>query len=236
MQNTTDPNNIKKFNGRPIEEIIFNPSFGEYDIMADTGPSFATRRQEAFNALTQIAAQNKEFMGIAGDLLWKVADFPEAQLLADRWRKIIPPNITGDAPNPAITQAMHDASDKIEQQLAVIAKQAKDLADKDKELTIKAQTLDLQLKTATAEQARLDYEAETKRLVALGNSGEAIKPDQIQEVLKQLLDGMVKAGEPENSKDSLPDVPGSRQAPDGAHYVNRNGQYYKVEPNAGPTA
>jgi hypothetical protein len=235
MQNVTDPNNIQKDKDRAIEQIIFNPGFGQYDIMADTGPSFATRRQEAFNALTQIAAQNKEFMGIAGDLLWKVADFPEAQLLADRWRKIIPPNITGDAPNPALTEAMHQASDKIEQQLAVIAKQAKDLADKDKELTIKAQTLDLQLKTATAEQARLDYEAETKRLVALGNSGPAVTVEQIQPLVKSLIEGMLKAGEPEDSEDSLPDVPGSRQAEDGNHYVQHpeTGQYYKVEPNAG---
>ena len=65
---------------RPVEDIIFNPGFGYYDIMADSGPSFATRRMEAFNALTQIAAQNKEFMNIAGDILWKVADFPEAQV------------------------------------------------------------------------------------------------------------------------------------------------------------
>jgi hypothetical protein len=72
-------------------------------VQSDTGPSFATRRQEAFNALTQIAAQNKEFMGVAGDILWKVADFPEAQVLAQRWRSIIPPNILGDAPNPQLT-------------------------------------------------------------------------------------------------------------------------------------
>jgi len=231
MQNVTDPNNIEKDKDRAIEKIIFNPGFGQYDVVADTGPSFATRRQEAFNALTQIAAQNKEFMGIAGDLLWKVADFPEAQLLADRWRKIIPPNITGDAPNPQLTDAMHKASDQIEQQLAVIAKQAKDLADKDKELTIKAHDLDLRFKEATAREAREDYKAETDRLVALGNSGEAIKPAQIQKVLKQLLTGMEKAGEPEDSEDSLPGVPGSRKAPDGRHYVEHNGQYLRVEPN-----
>jgi len=244
MQNVTDPNNMQKDKGRPIEEIIFNPGFGQYDIMADTGPSFATRRQEAFSALTQIAAQNKEFMGIAGDLLWKVADFPEAQLLADRWRKIIPPNITGDAPNPAITEAMHKASDQIQQQLAVIAKQTKELADKDKELAIKAQQLDLELKKETAQQARLDYEAETKRLVALGNSGPAISPETIKPIVEQLLKGMIRAGEPDetftmprqeprNDQDSLPDVPGSRLAPDGNHYVQHpNGQFMRVEANA----
>jgi hypothetical protein len=55
--------------------IIFNPNVGTYDVQSDTGPSFATRRQEAFNALTQIAAQNKEFMGIAGDIFGRLRTF-----------------------------------------------------------------------------------------------------------------------------------------------------------------
>lgn len=236
IQDITNPNNPIMDKGRIIKQVIFNPGFGYYDLQADSGPSFATRRMEAFNALTQIAAQNKEFMGVAGDILWKVADFPEAQVLAERWRKIIPPNITGDAPNPALTQAMQQASEKIEQQLAIIAKQAKDLADKDRELTQKGQDLDLRLKEATSEQARLDYDSETKRLVALGNSGPSITVEQIQPILMQLLKGMKITGEPDidekkdaNELDSVPGIEGSRQAPDGSHYVKHtNGQYMKV--------
>ena len=230
---------------RQVEEILFNPNVGYYDVQADTGPSFATRRQEAFNALTQIAAQNPEFMHIAGDILWKVADFPEAQILADRWRKIIPPNVTGDAPDPATEQAMHAAADQIQQQLGVIAKQAKELADKDKELTIKAQDLDLRLKEATAREAREDYEARTRRLVALGNFGPGDTPPpvsnkEIKPVVTELLNEMrnpQELEEPEAPKqekqegDSIPGVPGSRKAPDGAHYVKRGDQYYRVEAN-----
>lgn len=190
-----DPNN--PISTEKVLDVIFNPTMGNYAVVSDTGPSFATRRQEAFNALTQIAAQNKEFMNIGGDLLWKVADFPEAQELARRWRRIISPNILGDAPNPQLTQAMHQAADKIEQQLAIITKQTKELADKDRELDIKEKELELRMKEASAREQRLDYEAENKRLAALGNSGPAITPEQIQPVLKQLLIGMLKAGEPD---------------------------------------
>lgn len=179
-----------------MAEIIFNPLVGLYDVIADTGPSFATRRQEAFNALTQIAAQNKEFMQIAGDVLWKVADFPEAQVLAERWRKIIPPNITGDQLNPAVEQQMHAAADKIEQQLAIIAKQAKEIADKENQLDIERRRLDLEYRKEIAIQNRLDYEAETKRLTALGNSGPAVAVEQIQPIVEQLVRGMLNAGEP----------------------------------------
>lgn len=253
MDVTIDPNAQQPFekinqdepqtdNAQQIAQIIFNPSVGTYDVQSDTGPSFATRRQEAFNALTQIAAQNKEFMGIAGDILWKVADFPEAQVLAQRWRKIIPPNITGDAPNPQQEQMMHAASDKIEQQLALIAQQQKELEDKDRELSIKEKEADIRLREAIATQARLDYDAETKRVVALGNSGPGISVEQIQPVLKELLAGMVSNGElVYNAKgpheggtsveeDSIPDIPGSRKAPDGRHYVsNGKGGYLEVQ-------
>jgi len=241
IKNMTDPQGIQMDKNRQVEEILFNPNVGYYDVQADTGPSFATRRQEAFNALTQIAAQNPEFMHIAGDIPWKVADFPEAQVLADRWRKIIPPNITGDAPDPATEQAMHAAADQIQQQLTIIAQQAKDLKDKDKELTIKAQDLDLKLKEAIAREAREDYKAETERLTALGNYGKGDNPDKrMNPILDQLVAGMKAAGEgeeggevekPREEGDSIPGVPGSRKAPDGAHYVKRGDQYYRVEAN-----
>jgi hypothetical protein len=134
-------------------------------------------------------------MNIGGDLLWKVADFPEAQELARRWRKIIPPNVTGDAPNPQTEALMHQASDHIQQLTAQLQAMAKKVEDKEEEQRIKRLQLDLELKKATAEQARLDYEAETKRVVALGNSGPGISVEQIQPVLKELLSGMVRNGE-----------------------------------------
>jgi Phage P22-like portal protein len=238
LQNITNVNQLELDKNRQVEEIIWNPNVGYYDVQADTGPSFATRRQEAFNALTQIAAQNPEFMHIAGDILWKVADFPEAQVLADRWRKIIPPNVTGDAPPPEMQQQ----AEMIQQQLAVIAKQAKELADKDKDLTIKAKQLDLDHKKAIAEQHRLDYDAETKRLTALGNFGPGDTPPpfdkkKIKAVGDGLLEGMVRAGEPDvnnEGTDSVPGVAGSRQAPDGRHYVKRGNQHYRVDVNFHP--
>ena len=177
-----------------VVNIAINPSVGQYAVVSDSGPSFATRRQEAFNALTQIAAQNKEFMNIGGDLLWRVADFPEAQELARRWRRIIPPNITGDAPNPQLTQAMEMASQKIEQQLAIIAKQTQELADKSRDYDLKEKELDLRTKEAVARENRADYDAENKRITALGNSGPAITPEQIQPVVQKLLKEMLLSG------------------------------------------
>jgi len=260
LQKVQPQGEIPTDNSQQMVDLIFNPNVGMYDVIADTGPSFATRRQEAFNALTQIAAQNEQFMGIAGDILWKVADFPEAQVLAQRWRKIIPKNITGDGIDPVIEDTMNKAAQQIEQQLAVIAKLNQDLEDKNRELSIKEAAQELAWTKTGVEQIREDFKALTDRLMAVGNSGPGISIQQLQPIIRatlmeilqaggpgadmpeevEQLQGMHNGGEPiglpegaADDVDSLPEVPGSRKAADGRHYVQRNGKYHEVvKPNA----
>ena len=179
-----------------MTDIIFNPAVGLYDVQSDTGPSFATRRQEAFNALTQIAAQNQDFMHIAGDLLWKVADFPEAQALAQRYRKIIPPNVLGEGPDPQTEEMMNKASEHIQLMQKELEGLTQQVKDKEKELDVKAIEADTKRRIAIADASRSDYEAETKRLVALGNSGPGVAVNQIQPIIKQLLISMLQSGAP----------------------------------------
>ncbi len=220
MEVTIDPNAEKAYEKLPppqdgliprdqqeqIIQLIFNPNVGIYDVQSEVGPSFATRRQEAFNALTQIASQNEQFMNIAGDILWRVADFPEAQILAQRWRKIIPPNITGDALDPEIEKTMNEASQKVEQQLQIITKQAEELITKERDLDIREREADIKFREAAANAIRMDYEAETKRLAALGNAGPGISVEQIQPVVKQLLREMLRDGDL-NNRIEIPEGP-----------------------------
>lgn len=181
-------------NTQEIAQIIFNPGVGAYDVQSDTGPSFATRRQEAFNALTQIAAQNKEFMGVAGDILWKVADFPEAQVLAQRWRKIIPKNITGDGIDPAIEETMNKAADHIQLLQGQLQEMIKKVEDRETEFALKAREIELKERATSDEmtmkalkEVRDDFDALSRRITALGNSGPAFSIEQIQPLIKQTV-------------------------------------------------
>lgn len=107
---TLDPNAEKAYEVRKketegaAEQVIMNPTIGRYDVMSDVGPDFATRRQEAFNALSQIAAQNPELMAIIGDLVMLAADFPLADEAAERLRRMVPPQAMGDGVNPQVQQ------------------------------------------------------------------------------------------------------------------------------------
>ena len=70
---------------------IFNPKIGSYEVVSDVGPNYATQRQEAFNAIVQILTQAPQLIEKVGDILFKVADFPMADELADRLKPGLPP-------------------------------------------------------------------------------------------------------------------------------------------------
>lgn len=226
-----------------MDQIIFNPNVGIYDVQSDTGPSFATKRIEASQALTELAKADKGFMQIGGDIYFEMLDFPKADVLAERYKKIIPAAITGDGPDPQVEQAMHQAADKIEQQQALITQQAKEIADKSKEHELKVQDmqrkeheLELEFRKAKVDAVRKDYEAETKLLTALGNSGPAISIEQIQPIVAKLIREILGTNleEDTNTENNevneaqTPPIEGAKKAPDGQWYVEDNGQYYQV--------
>lgn len=240
FEKINDPTKSPKMvEGRQVQEIIFNPNFGYYDIQSDTGPSFATKRMEAANALTQIASQDKDFIKTGGDVLFEMMDFPKADVLAQRYRRMLPPALLGEGPDPQVEQMMHAASDKIEQLTGLVQQQAKDLADKDRELTRKAQELDLKLKEASAREAREDYRAETERAIGLFNTGSdgSGPAEEVKAVVKQLIQGMLQNGElnftDDNKpieKEEEPPMEGAKKAPDNNWYVqHEHGGFSRVE-------
>jgi len=80
-EETTDSQTGKK--------VILNDIMqGKYDVSVDTGPSFQTKRTEALNFLTTLAQANPLVNELAADLIAKNADFPQAEELAARLRKV----------------------------------------------------------------------------------------------------------------------------------------------------
>jgi len=70
-------------------EVIFNPARGEYAVLSDPGPNYATQRQEAWEAGVQILQQNMELTGVIGDLIFRNGDFAGASEFAERLMKEI---------------------------------------------------------------------------------------------------------------------------------------------------
>lgn len=110
-------------------QTIFNPNVGTFDVVAEAGPNYQTRREEAFAAMTQIIGQNEKLMGVAGDLMFKSADFPMADEIATRIGRTIPDEIkTGNA-NPQVV-ALQKRVGQLEQMLQLAQHAVKEKGDK----------------------------------------------------------------------------------------------------------
>ena len=66
------------------DKILRDVRVGQYDVVMETGPGYATKRQESVEAMTQLFGNDPELMKIAGDLLFRNMDFPGAEVIADR--------------------------------------------------------------------------------------------------------------------------------------------------------
>lgn len=154
---------------------ILNPAVGKYDVVADVGPSYGTQRQEAFNAFSQMVAQNPDMWKIVGDLWAESADFPGSEKLAKRLHRLIPAAALG-GPTPEM-QAMQQEFQQVAQQgQAEIGQLQAALTEAQQKL--KDQSEDL---------ARKEYEAETGRMAAIGKvDPEAFKP-VIREMISQMM-------------------------------------------------
>lgn len=124
----------KKLQDTKEVQVIFNPSVGEYDVYADVGPAYATQRQEAYNALSQILTQAPDLVNVAGDLLFKAADFPMADELAERLARRVPADVKGEGPSPEmqqLTQQLKTAQSVNQGLLQELAEQSLALKRKD---------------------------------------------------------------------------------------------------------
>jgi len=103
---------------------IFNPNVGRYEVQADVGPAYATKRQQAFDALLQVCTTAPQILNVAGDLLFKSADFPNAEDLAERLQRMVPANVLGQGPSPQEQQL----TQQLQQSQAHVAMLAEKLA------------------------------------------------------------------------------------------------------------
>jgi hypothetical protein len=77
----------------PDGNAINDLKAGKYDVTVTVGPSFATLRQEAAEAYSEIASRDPNVMLAAGDLVFKAMDLPYAEQIAERYQAMLPPQI-----------------------------------------------------------------------------------------------------------------------------------------------
>ena len=166
-----------------VVEKIYNPGVGKYDVVATTGPGYATKRQEALEAMAQLLQGNPQLWQVAGDLFVKNMDWPGAQEMSKRFAKTIDPKLMGDSEdNPALAaaqQQMQAMGQEMEQMHTMLQNVSKSMDMR--ELEVKE--FDSQVKA---------FDAETKRLAQVQAN---MSPEQIQDIVMGTVHGMITSGD-----------------------------------------
>lgn len=181
-----------------VAQHVFNPGVGKYEVEADIGPNYGTKRMETWNALTLLLTQAPQLTSIVGDLLLRSGDFHLADEAAERLRRMVPAYALGEGP----TQSEQQLQGQITNLTGLLAKAMEELSLEKIKYKGKEQARDIDV-----------FDALTKRIKVLvdaqkgGADGEgggkldasaltAMVAQAVQETLGTSLQPVIDANEP----------------------------------------
>jgi hypothetical protein len=155
-------------------------SVAKYDVVVSAGPSYATQRMEAAETMIQFAQAVPNAAAVMGDLIALNMDWPGADSIAERLRKILPPNVlTKEERKELEGDTPEQQGPTPEQQLAA------------KELDVKAAEADAKAAKAQADSLKAQLETDdAKRKLAMieqVSTGGSVPMQQIKEVVAQAI-------------------------------------------------
>lgn len=129
---------------------------GKFDVRVAVGPNYATKRQETAESMMQFIQAFPPAAQVAGDLIAKSMDWPDAEKIAERLKKMLPSGMAEEDDPQAQAQ--------MQQQQMMQAQEAQ----QQQAMAQQAQSLQLREMTAKANKAEADaqkshYEAEKAR-------------------------------------------------------------------------
>jgi len=185
-----------KFNpsqAEPVKEIrdqmgaliekVYNPSVGTYDVMVTTGPGYMTKRQEALDAMSQILQSNPQLWSVAGDLFIKNMDWPGAQEMAARFKKILDPKVLSEGDQSPEMMAAQQQLEAMTQELNRMTDIIQNVQD-----SVAQREVDIKEYKAQVDA----YDAETKRISAVQQS---MTPEQIQDIVMGTIAAALDTGD-----------------------------------------
>jgi hypothetical protein len=177
--NPEQPEPVKKIvdeQGIVIEKI-YNPGVGKYDVVATTGPGYATKRQEALEAMAQLLQGNPQLWSVAGDLFVKNMDWPGAQEMSKRFAKTIDPKFLEDGDEDPALQAAQQQIQAMGQEMEQMHSMLQNVQQSMEMQDMERKEFEAQIKA---------YDAETKRI-------SAVQAGMTEEQIQDIAMGVVAA-------------------------------------------
>ena len=194
---------------------ILNLENGKYDVVVEVGASYATKRQETSNAIIELLTIAPELREVAGDLLIANLDIPQAQIIAERVRATMSPELLGDDLEAQRLQQQQQTIEQLSAQLedAMISLEAKQTNERDK-LELERQKVQIDGQKAQADimktlaeieklkkEANVEVPAQAMHDIALAINEQRQNVEDVMgavELILQKYEGEKAAPEPES--------------------------------------
>lgn len=118
---------------RVLGDVKLNDlSMGKYDVVVTAGPSYASQRLEAADAMLEMVRAVPQIAPYVLDLVAEGMNFPNAEKIAERVKMAIPPQLTGEQQQqPPAPDPLHVAKAQLAQQQARKTGAEADMAELD---------------------------------------------------------------------------------------------------------
>lgn len=177
------------------KEVLYSMDVGKYDVTVSTGPSFATRRQEAAASMANVTQVYPQLMGICGDLMIKNMDWPGAEEMAERIKKTLPPELQNDGKNQKIPPMVQAQMSQMQQMIQALSQQLNEASE-----VIKTRRMELESKERI-EFAKIQADIETT-LAKLGTqSSIALLQQEVAAITQRLK--ILNIQEPISAQDNF---------------------------------
>jgi hypothetical protein len=175
------------------QQKFLDLSAGKYDLVVTQGSNYATKRIEALNSMVEIARVNPAIMQIAGDLIIKAMDWDGADEIAERMKKMLPPQLQDQDPNglpPEVQGIIEQGKAQIDELTAKLKELESGHELKEDELRLKKYEIDVK---AELELAKL-------------SQGTTYMPEQVQDIVNRLLMNAASQPELEENEQEQPEI------------------------------
>jgi hypothetical protein len=151
--------------------------------MVTTGPGYMTKRQEALDAMSQILQANPALWSVAGDLFIKNMDWPGAQEMAERFKKILDPKVLSEGDQSPEMMAAQQQIEAMTQELNRVTDILQNVQDSTEQQKVEIDRYKSEIDA---------YNAETKRIGVVSGG---MTPEQIQEIVMNTIAAAMDTGD-----------------------------------------
>ena len=171
----------KWFENEKGERRMYDVTSGKYDIEVATGPSYNTRRQEAAASMVELTQSYPKMMEIAGDLMVKNLDWPGAQEISERLKKLLPEGLLqDDEGQPQLPKEIQDRMAKQDEMIGHLTEALNKTQD----------TIDNKMAEIESKERMKNAELQTKVIIEQmkqsGEANQAVLREQLSTITKRL--------------------------------------------------